>query len=110
MTSVEAFCKSLAVPTPEAASKLQDILRLLHLWFNYGHLAAVGAALRRGFDILYVDTWLKVIPQSSTNKAVLASMRVHSPLLVEQAFLVSRELIRSAFLWDEMWYEALEEA
>merc|ERR1712003_62887 len=37
-------------------------------------------------------------------------MREHSPQLVEQAFLVSQELIRSAILWDEMWYEALEEA
>ena len=158
VASVEAFCKSLAVQVPveekekSKASKLQDILRLLHLWFNYGHLAAVGAALRRGFDTLSVDTWLEVIPQiiarlqtardtiaalievllmkvghvhpqalvyalamsssienGGTTKAVLASM-VHSPLLVQQALLVSHELIRSAILWDEMWYEALEEA
>eukprot|EP01084_Bolivina_argentea_P179552 310260_1 len=41
---------------------------------------------------------------------VLDKMRENSPLLVEQAFLVSKELIRCAMLWDEMWYEALEEA
>ena len=29
---------------------------------------------------------------------------------VEQALLVSRELIRVAVLWPEMWHEALEEA
>ena len=37
-------------------------------------------------------------------------MREHSPKLVEQAALVSQELIRVAILWQEMWAEALEEA
>ena len=42
--------------------------------------------------------------------AVLNSMRQHSDILVEQALLVSQELIRVAILWHEMWHEALEEA
>lgn len=37
-------------------------------------------------------------------------MRSHSPLLVEQAELVSHELIRIAVLWHELWHEGLEEA
>ena len=37
-------------------------------------------------------------------------MREHSSILVEQALLVSKELIRVAILWHEMWHEALEEA
>ena len=37
-------------------------------------------------------------------------MRQHTPLLVEQALLVSQELIRVAILWHEMWHEGLEEA
>ncbi len=37
-------------------------------------------------------------------------MRIHSSLLVEQALLVSQELIRVAILWHEMWHEGLEEA
>merc|ERR1711963_1057209 len=37
-------------------------------------------------------------------------MRQHSAVLVEQALTVSRELIRVAILWHEMWHEALEEA
>jgi FKBP12-rapamycin complex-associated protein len=37
-------------------------------------------------------------------------MRSHSALLVEQALLVSQELVRVAILWNETWYEGIEEA
>lgn len=37
-------------------------------------------------------------------------MRDHSSTLVEQALLVSQELIRVAILWHELWHEGLEEA
>ena len=42
--------------------------------------------------------------------AVVDNVRQHSATLVEQAQLVSQELIRMAILWHEMWHEALEEA
>ncbi|KAJ3221904.1 phosphatidylinositol kinase- protein kinase tor1, partial [Clydaea vesicula] len=57
-----------------------------------------------------------VASKSSTvaiNKAassIVENMRTHSPVLVEQASLVSQELIRVAILWQEMWHEGLEEA
>lgn len=37
-------------------------------------------------------------------------MSSHWNRLVEQAKLVSNELIRVAILWHEMWHEGLEEA
>ena len=37
-------------------------------------------------------------------------MRKHSNLLIDQAMLVSNELIRSAILLSESWSEAIEEA
>jgi hypothetical protein len=37
-------------------------------------------------------------------------MRKHSERLVEQAEMVSNELIRVAILWLEMWHEGLETA
>ena len=174
VNAVNAFFKSIAIYNEaqnalgddsgmSEATKLQDILRLLHLWFNHGHKHFVSEALLNGFNFVIVDTWLDVIPQiiarlqtaqkdiaaliqkllikvgqvhpqalvyalavaSKSMKSgkeiaknekldvieyVLDKMREHSPSLVEQAFLVSQELIRSAILWDEMWYEALEEA
>jgi len=43
-------------------------------------------------------------------KKILDSMRMHSAKIVDEAALVSKELIRVAILWHEMWHEALEEA
>jgi FKBP12-rapamycin complex-associated protein len=37
-------------------------------------------------------------------------MRTHSLAVVEQALMVSKELIRVAILWHEIWFDALEEA
>ncbi|PWN23279.1 putative TOR1-1-phosphatidylinositol 3-kinase [Microstroma glucosiphilum] len=42
--------------------------------------------------------------------AIMNNVREHSPRLVEQALLVSNELIRVAILWHELWHEGLEEA
>ncbi|KAF9240696.1 phosphatidylinositol 3-kinase [Melanogaster broomeanus] len=41
---------------------------------------------------------------------IMERMREHSPVIVEQALVVSHELIRVAILWHEMWHEGLEEA
>lgn len=41
---------------------------------------------------------------------IMDDMRSHSAKLVEQAQLVSQELIRVAVLWHELWHEGLEEA
>ncbi|RWR77912.1 serine/threonine-protein kinase TOR isoform X2 [Cinnamomum micranthum f. kanehirae] len=135
---------------------LQDILRLLTLWFNHGSTSEVQMALQKGFFHVNIDTWLVVLPQiiariHSNNHAVreliqsllvrigrthpqalmypllvacksisplrkaaaqevVDKVRQHSGVLVDQAQLVSRELIRVAILWHEMWHEALEEA
>lgn len=42
--------------------------------------------------------------------SIIEKMRIHSPVLVDQAELVSHELIRVAVLWHEQWYEGLEDA
>ncbi|KAK9943792.1 hypothetical protein M0R45_009388 [Rubus argutus] len=46
----------------------------------------------------------------AAGQEVVDKVRQHSGVLVDQAQLVSKELIRVAILWLEMWYEALEEA
>lgn len=135
---------------------LQDILRLLTLWFNHGATTEVQMALQRGFTLVNINTWLVVLPQiiarihsnnhslreliqsllvrigqnhpqalmypllvacksiSNLRRAaaqeVVDKVRQHSGVLVDQAQLVSKELIRVAILWHEMWHEALEEA
>ena len=42
--------------------------------------------------------------------SIIEKMKLHSPILVDQAELVSDELVRVAVLWHELWYEGLEDA
>ncbi|KAK3265868.1 hypothetical protein CYMTET_25476 [Cymbomonas tetramitiformis] len=157
--AVSGFFRSIALDGGSGERRggcLQDILRLLTLWFNHGGAPEVEAALNEGFAHVSIDTWLVVIPQiiarihspsmpvrhlihnllvrvgrhhpqallypllvacksqSSGRRAaamsVVDNLRQHSQQLVEQAQLVSQELIRVAILWHEMWHEGLEEA
>jgi len=151
--AVKGFFRSISL---SPGHNLQDILRLLTLWFEFGTDKHVEAALQEGFNTLSIDIWLPVIPQIIARihtknesfkrlivnllnkigkehpqalvyplmvaskshsshklapaKIVIDNMRQHSPNLVDQAVLVSHELIRVAILWHEMWYEGLEEA
>uniref|UniRef100_A0A0W0G7G9 non-specific serine/threonine protein kinase n=1 Tax=Moniliophthora roreri TaxID=221103 RepID=A0A0W0G7G9_MONRR len=41
---------------------------------------------------------------------IMEEMRDHSRMIVEQALVVSHEIIRIAILWHEQWHEGLEEA
>jgi len=41
---------------------------------------------------------------------LMNSLRQHSSKLIEQALMVSQELVRVAILWQEDWHESLEEA
>ena len=43
-------------------------------------------------------------------ESLMASLRQHSTKLIDQALLVSQELVRVAILWPEVWHESLEEA
>ena len=154
--AIEGFFKSIALQDKEDSRSLQDILRLLTLWFEHGQRPKVREAVIDGFEKVSVDTWLAVIPQiiaridtpveeirglvhaaltkigkvhpqalvfplivSSKSKVksrssaawdLLNILRTESPVLLDQAFLVSEELIRIAILWHELWLEAIEEA
>lgn len=151
--TVQGFFRSIAL---SPGQNLQDVLRLLTLWFDFGADKSVESALAEGFGTLSIDVWLPVIPQIiarihspvsavrallqqllirigkehpqalvypltvasksqssqrlAAARTVMDKMRQHSSLLVDQALMVSRELIRVAILWPEMWYEGLEDA
>ncbi|TRM60259.1 armadillo-type protein [Schizophyllum amplum] len=125
--AILGFFRSISLRNEES---LQDTLRLLTLCLQ----------MEEGFKSVPIDTWLDVIPQiiariqtphehpqaliypltvasssSSTSRSKIAKdimkkMESHSILIVQQARLVSRELIRVAILWHERWHEGLEEA
>ncbi|XP_006461841.1 hypothetical protein AGABI2DRAFT_151460 [Agaricus bisporus var. bisporus H97] len=58
--AVEGFFRSIALKNVDA---LQDILRLLTLWFKFGAHDDVSDAMANGFSTVEVDTWLEVVPQ-----------------------------------------------
>ena len=51
-----------------------------------------------------------VAERKSSADILMNSLRSHSSALVEEALMVSSELIRVAILWLETWHEGLEEA
>ncbi|CAI7993434.1 Serine/threonine-protein kinase tor, partial [Geodia barretti] len=152
-SAVHGFFRSISL---SQQSSLQDTLRLLTLWFDYGHYPDVHDAVTDGLKTIDIDTWLQVIPQliaridhprrlvaklihdlltdvgkqhpqaliypltvasksqSPMRRAaadtILQNMTEHSSRLVQQAILVSEELIRVAILWHEQWHEGLEDA
>ena len=74
-------------------------------------LAEVGKAHPQALVYpLTVAMKSNVTRRSHSAAQIMESMRQHSPELVDQADLVSQELIRVAVLWHELWHEGLEEA
>ncbi|XP_048250308.1 serine/threonine-protein kinase mTOR-like isoform X1 [Haliotis rufescens] len=151
--AVQGFFRSIAL---DSQNSLQDTLRLLTVWFDFGQWPEVHEALVEGIKTIQIDNWLQVIPQliaridtprnlvgrliqqllidigkhhpqaliypltvaaksnvvarqTAANK-ILQNMCERSNNLVQQAMLVSEELIRVAILWHELWHEGLEEA
>ncbi|KAL3924907.1 MAG: hypothetical protein SGILL_000756 [Bacillariaceae sp.] len=51
-----------------------------------------------------------VVERKTAAESLMNSLRSHSSSLVEEALMVSSELIRVAILWLETWHEGLEEA
>ncbi|KAI0036252.1 armadillo-type protein [Vararia minispora EC-137] len=111
--AVQGFFRSIAL---RSESSPQDTLRLLTFWFKYGTHDDASNATASVFGTVEVDTWLGVIPQSSSSSrknaalAIMDRMKDHSHATVDQALLVGNEPIRVAILWHELWHERLEEA
>ncbi|KAL5013659.1 hypothetical protein ScPMuIL_007929 [Solemya velum] len=74
--------------------------------FHYHTLISLQALI---YPLTVASKSNAVARQTAANK-ILKSMKEHSLMLVQQAMLVSEELIRVAILWHELWHEGLEEA
>eukprot|EP01104_Vermistella_antarctica_P000464 TRINITY_DN1061_c7_g1_i1.p1 TRINITY_DN1061_c7_g1~~TRINITY_DN1061_c7_g1_i1.p1 ORF type:complete len:2466 (-),score=573.86 TRINITY_DN1061_c7_g1_i1:99-7496(-) len=59
---------------------------------------------------LTVASTSETAPRREAAQVVLEKMCKRTPSLVEDALLVSEELVRVSIIWHEMWHEALEEA
>ncbi|PLB50852.1 phosphatidylinositol 3 and 4-kinase family protein [Aspergillus steynii IBT 23096] len=60
ITAIEALYKSISL---SSTSPLQDVLRILNLWFKHGNDREVINAIIEGFSLIGLDAWLGVSPQ-----------------------------------------------
>jgi len=61
---VRGFFRSVSLGQDRPRSTiLQDILRLITLWFNHGEMPDVYEAMRQGMQEVSIDTWLDVLIQ-----------------------------------------------
>lgn len=79
--AVTGFFRSISL---QQGNSLQDTLRLLTLWFDYGQYPEIFDALVEGIKLIEINTWLQVIPQ------LIARIDTHRSLVGQ---LVHRLLI-----------------
>ena len=155
--AIRGFVKSIMLSRDQpVANVLQDILRLLTLWFSFSTRKNVFAVLNSELDNVPAESWLGVVPQLiarmhvripeiagplrkllmkisaahpqalvppvsvalNTTDAqrknlavdVITAIRKSDPQLVEEATMVSKELMRVAISAHEFWHEGLERA
>ncbi|TPX74745.1 adenosylmethionine---8-amino-7-oxononanoate transaminase [Chytriomyces confervae] len=58
--AIKSIFQSIAL---SKGSSLQDTLRLLTIWFKYGHDSVVNSTVVESCNSVSIDTWLQVIPQ-----------------------------------------------
>ena len=63
-SAIEGFIHSIELEYSLTSShKIQNLLRLITLWFKYGNKERVNTKLKMSFEVLNVEVWLQVIPQ-----------------------------------------------
>ncbi|OMJ77176.1 hypothetical protein SteCoe_23284 [Stentor coeruleus] len=63
-SAIEGFIHSIELEYSLTSShKIQNLLRLITLWFKYGNKERVNVKLKHSFEVLNVEVWLQVIPQ-----------------------------------------------
>lgn len=157
ISAIQGLLRSLSLENDSPSYWLQDALKILTLWFQYGPSdPAINAVIADGLPSVSLKVWLQVVPQliariacpaphvrrlvhrmlsdlarfsahelvyplvvaskaqSMTRRtaalALLDGARSHSARLVEETLLLSEELVQIAVLWEDRWYEGLEEA
>ena len=119
------LCRVSNTPFPSVApstvSKMQSLHMLYFVTLCYQHTPHhthtrlhVRVHMHTHIQALIYPLTVATKSQSATRKEaaemILKNMREHSSALVQQAIMVSEELIRVAILWHEQWHEGLEDA
>lgn len=63
ISAIKGLIQSISLGGRDVTKTLQDILRLLQLWFKHGGKKEVEHLIRGSFEIIDINAWLAVIPQ-----------------------------------------------
>ena len=156
IAATNGFVNAIALGGNDMTKTLQNLLRLIKIWFAYGDRPEQEKLIRGSFEKIDVTSWIAIIPQiiarivtknsiirkmmfdllekigrhepqtliyplcmlmrsSSSERKMCAEylknmMMEHSAGIMTQALEATGELIRSAILHTEQWYETIEEA
>eukprot|EP00826_Nyctotherus_ovalis_P038572 TRINITY_DN3621_c0_g1_i10.p1 TRINITY_DN3621_c0_g1~~TRINITY_DN3621_c0_g1_i10.p1 ORF type:complete len:740 (-),score=270.65 TRINITY_DN3621_c0_g1_i10:161-2380(-) len=156
IAAIKGFVNAIALGGNDMTKTLQNLLRLIKIWFAYGDRPEEETLIRGSFEKIDVTSWLAIIPQIiariDTRNPVIRkmifdllekigrhepqaliyplcmlmrswsperkkcadylknTMMEHIAGIMTQAIEMTKELIRSAILLTEQWYETIEEA
>ena len=63
LSAINGFVKAIALGGNDLKKTLQNLLRLLKLWFTYGDNPKYIEAIKQSFATIEVTSWLSVLPQ-----------------------------------------------
>ena len=61
--SIIGFTKSVCIGGKNISKTLQDLLRIIDVWFSMGHDETIDNLVIQSFETIDIDSWLLVIPQ-----------------------------------------------
>ena len=61
--AIKGFTKSVCIGGKSISKTLQDLLRLIDLWFQVGSDSTLNELIMTSFDQIAIESWLMVIPQ-----------------------------------------------
>lgn len=61
--AIKGFTKSVCIGGKSISKTLQDLLRLIDLWFQVGSEHSLNELIMESFDQIAIESWLLVIPQ-----------------------------------------------
>eukprot|EP01035_Chromulina_nebulosa_P017836 gene17836-23448_t len=155
--AIKGFVRSIILGQGQPSSNiLQDILRLITLWFSYGSKDGVSEIIETELDQLSPENWLSVLPQliarmhvktpeiskalrkllskvaaihpqalvcpisvalnttdeqqKTVASEILNEMSIRRSQLVEEARMLSSELMHVAITPQELWFDGIEKA
>jgi FKBP12-rapamycin complex-associated protein len=62
-SAIKGLIQSIALGAQDVTKTLQDILRLMKLWFKHGSIVEIDKIIRNGFETIGIEVWTQVIPQ-----------------------------------------------